>query len=120
MPPVFIGWTMTETKRAELVTGPLILLHPDDNILICAAAIGAGAQVDIDGETFRVATDIPVGHKVARRPLHVGEKVLRYGIAIGTMTAAAAPGEHVHRHNLVSDYIPSHDRAVLRARESGQ
>lgn len=120
MPPVSIGWTMTETEKAEATAGALILLHPDDNILICAAPIGAGTWVDIDGKTCRAATDIPVGHKVARRPLQAGEKVLRYGIAIGTMTAAAAPGEHVHRHNLVSDYIPSHDRTVLRAKESEQ
>lgn len=111
---------MAETEKTEAVAGALILLHPDDNILICAAPINAGALVEIDGRACRVATDIPVGHKVARRVLQVGEKVLRYGIAIGTMTAAAAPGEHVHRHNLASDYIPSHDRAVLRAGESEQ
>lgn len=107
---------MAETQKA----GSLILLHPDDNILICAAAIGAGSAVEIDGRACCIATDVPVGHKVARHPLQVGEKVRRYGIAIGTMTAAAAPGEHVHRHNLVSDYIPSHDRAVLRAKEPEQ
>lgn len=111
---------MTETQKTKAVAGSLILLHPDDNILICAAAIDAGAWVEIDGSACHVATDIPVGHKVARRPLQAGEKVLRYGIAIGTMTAAAARGDHVHRHNLVSDYIPSHDRAVLRAGESEQ
>ena len=111
---------MADTQKAEAVAGSLILLHPDDNILICAAAIGAGGIVEIDGSACRIATDVPVGHKVARRPLQAGDKVLRYGIAIGTMTAAAAPGEHVHRHNLTSDYIPSHDRAVLRAGESKQ
>lgn len=111
---------MAETEKTGAATGSLILLHPDDNILICAAAIGAGALVEIDGSACRVVTDVPVGHKVARRALAAGEKVLRYGIAIGTMTAAAAPGEHVHRHNLVSDYIPSHDRAVLRTKESEQ
>jgi hypothetical protein len=111
---------MAETEKAETVTGSLILLHAEDNILICAAPIGAGTRVEIDGSACRVATDIPVGHKVARRPLRAGDKVLRYGIAIGTMTADAAPGDHVHRHNLASDYIPSHDRAVLRAGESEQ
>lgn len=120
MPPASIGWTMAETEKAGAVTGPLILLHPDDNILICAAPLCAGAMADIDGRACRVATDIPVGHKVARRPLRPGDKVLRYGIAIGTMTADASPGDHVHRHNLASDYIPSHDRAVLRAGESEQ
>jgi hypothetical protein len=111
---------MSELTGKEAVAGSLILLHPDDNILICAAPLGAGGLVEIDGSACRVATDVPVGHKVARRPLRAGDKVLRYGIAIGTMTAGAAPGEHVHRHNLASDYIPSHDRAVLRDKESEQ
>jgi hypothetical protein len=111
---------MPETEKTGVATGSLILLHPDDNIVICAAPLCAGAIVDINGEACRVATDIPVGHKVACRPLRRGDKVLRYGIAIGTMTADAAPGDHVHRHNLASDYIPSHDRAVLRAGESEQ
>lgn len=111
---------MSEAPGTEAAAGSLILLHPDDNILICAAAIAAGGLVEIDGRACRVSADVPVGHKVARRPLRAGDKVLRYGIAIGTMTADAAPGEHVHRHNLASDYIPSHDRAVLRGKETGQ
>lgn len=114
MPRAFIGWTMTDKNDAPGGSGSLILLHPDDNILICATAMDAGDPMDIDGRPCRTATAIPVGHKVARHALKAGDKVLRYGIAIGTMTAPAAPGEHVHRHNLASDYIPSHDRAVLR------
>ncbi len=109
---------MTEIEKAVAVTGSLILLHPNDNVLICASEIGAGSLVEIDGNACQLVTAIPVGHKVARRALSAGEQVLRYGIRIGTMTAAAAPGEHVHRHNLASDYIPSHDRAVLRSGEA--
>jgi (2R)-sulfolactate sulfo-lyase subunit alpha len=90
---------------------PIILLHPDDNIVVCVAAILAGETLSIDGQQVVSPIDISVGHKLARRALKAGDKVLRYGAPIGSMTASAAIGEHVHMHNMKSDYIPSHTRS---------
>ena len=42
---------------------------------------------------------IPAGHKVAIRPIAVGEPIRRYGQIIGFATAPIAPGEHVHTQN---------------------
>jgi (2R)-sulfolactate sulfo-lyase subunit alpha len=88
----------------------VVLLHPDDNILVLAAPIQAGQRLEIDGQSVVAASEVAVGHKIARRALSVGDKVLKYGAPIGSMTAAAAPGEHVHMHNMKSDYITSHTR----------
>jgi len=90
-----------------------ILLHPDDNILVVTAAIPTGGAVTIDGETVVIPTAIMVGHKVARRPLAPGERVIKYGAPIGSMTGAAGRGDHVHLHNMKSDYIASHTRDTL-------
>lgn len=90
---------------------PVILLHPDDNILVCVKHISIGDVVAIDGEFITSAITIDVGHKVARAALNTGDKVYRYGAPIGSMTAAVAKGEHVHMHNMKSDYIPSHTRS---------
>jgi hypothetical protein len=38
-------------------------------------------------------------------PIAAGERVIKVGVPIGTATQAIAPGEHVHSHNLRSDYI---------------
>ena len=92
------------------MTAPLILLHPDDNVLVCRAPVTAGQPLTVDGTTIMALTDVPVGHKVARAPLSVGDKVLKYGAPIGSMTAPARAGEHVHLHNMKSDYIASHGR----------
>lgn len=92
----------------------LILLHPDDNVLVCIAPIAAGDRLTIDGRELAAGQDIAVGHKVARRRLTAGEKVLKYGAPIGSMTEAAELGEWVHMHNMKSDYIASHTRDVLR------
>ena len=89
---------------------PAILLHPDDNILVCVKQFHAGDEISIDGETLISEIDIAVGHKIARVPMQAGDKVYRYGAPIGSMTEAVAKGQHVHMHNMKSDYIPSHTR----------
>lgn len=89
---------------------PLLLLHPDDNILVARRDIAAGENVEIDGESFVVPAAIELGHKLARRALAAEARVLKYGAPIGSMKSAVARGEHVHMHNLKSDYIPSTTR----------
>lgn len=90
-----------------------ILLHPSDNVLVLAASVSGGQTLEIDGEAVIAPGDVAVGHKIARRALAVGEKILKYGAPIGSMTAPAAAGAHVHMHNMKSDYIASHTRQVV-------
>lgn len=85
----------------------LLLMSPEDNCLIARTALASGDVVAIDGLPVTLAQDIQIGHKVARRALAVGDKVLRYGALIGSITAPVAIGEHIHTHNLASDYIPT-------------
>ena len=88
----------------------LILLHPDDNVFVCRASVAAGQPLDIETIQVSAAEDVPVGHKIARTLLRVGDKVLKYGAPIGSVTADVRAGEHVHLHNMKSDYIASHGR----------
>ena len=99
---------MTNTKATGM--SKVILLHPNDNILVCVAQIRAGDHIDIDGQSITISIDIGVGHKLARHALSIGDKVIRYGAPIGSLTNNVAAGEHVHMHNMKSDYIPSHTR----------
>jgi hypothetical protein len=91
---------------------PLLLLHPDDNILVARRDIAAGERVEIDGEALSIPAAIELGHKVARRALAADTRVLKYGAPIGSMKTAVALGEHVHLHNLRSDYLPSTSREI--------
>ena len=86
----------------------LILLHEDDNVLVVVAPIEAGDVLTIGGGTVPAREGITVGHKVARHALKAGDKVIKYGAPIGSMTAPAAPGEWVHMHNMKSDYLPTY------------
>jgi altronate hydrolase len=75
---------------------PVIRLHPDDSVVIARATLLPGAAV---AEGVTSIGRIPAGHKVAVKPIAVGEAIRRYGQIIGFATAPIAPGEHVHVQN---------------------
>jgi hypothetical protein len=93
----------------------LVLLAPEDNCVVVARALRRGERVTIDGAPVDVERAVGVGHKLARRPIARGEKVLKYGAVIGTASAPIARGEHVHTHNLESDYLPTYTLEPGRA-----
>jgi altronate hydrolase len=80
-----------------MTPAPVIRLNPDDSVVIARAALLPGAVVS---EGVTAAERIPAGHKVAVRPIAVGESVKRYGQIIGFATKAIAPGQHVHVQNI--------------------
>jgi hypothetical protein len=95
----------------------LLLLSPTDNVLVARETIGGGETLVIEGLTVRLTRDIALGHKLARLPIAPGEKVLKYGAPIGSATAPIAVGDHVHIHNIKSDYTATH--VIERAPEAG-
>lgn len=94
------------------LTSSLLLMSPLDNCLIARVALAAGSTVEIEGRPVLLTEDIGLGHKIARVALAPGDKVLRYGAIIGTVTQPIAPGGHIHTHNLESDYIPTYTLAA--------
>lgn len=61
----------------------------------------AGWIMDQNKEiTFKAATDIPIGHKLAIRVLAEGDTVIKYGVDIGKVVADIGLGEHAHVHNI--------------------
>lgn len=97
---------MTKLGISTFAT-PLLLMAPEDNCLIASMVLRAGDQVEIDGCLVVLSQAVDIGHKVARCALVPGDKILRYGAPIGSATRAIAIGEHIHTHNLASDYLPT-------------
>lgn len=100
----------TPSPIVARVMSPVILLHPDDNVLVCRSDVAEAQLLSIDGHDVPALTAVGVGHKIARRDLAVGDRVSKYGALIGSMTVAVVAGEHVHLHNMKSDYIATHTR----------
>ncbi len=61
-----------------------IQIHPADNVEVLLKPRG----------------DVPAGHKLALRDIKAGEKIVKYGFAIGIATKDIAKGEWVHTHNV--------------------
>jgi hypothetical protein len=83
-------------------------LSPDDNVVVARTRIAAGETLKLDGQGVQTDVLVKMGHKLARRPILAGEKILKYGAPIGSATTEISPGEHVHVHNMKSDYTPTH------------
>ncbi len=77
-----------------------IRLDPRDNVAVVTADVKAGDLIDAGGIQVQAAEPIPRGGKAALTAIPSGEPVVRYGEEIGLATAAIAPGQHVHTHNL--------------------
>ncbi|HTN40376.1 MAG TPA: UxaA family hydrolase, partial [Asticcacaulis sp.] len=73
-------------------TGPFLLLHPDDNVLVCRQHAFRGQSITLDDETVTLSDEIQVGHKIARRDLKAGDKIIKYGAPIGSMKADVTRG----------------------------
>ncbi|MEH0111176.1 altronate dehydratase family protein [Tersicoccus sp. MR15.9] len=82
------------------MTGRVLSLGRDDDVVIALDGAGAGETVDVDGAALPANGDIPRGHKIALRDIPAGGLVHKYGHVIGEATADIHRGDHVHTHNL--------------------
>lgn len=86
----------------------LLLLAPGDSVFVLRDQIEAGETVLVEGVAVTFAERLGLGHKIARLPVNAGDRVIKYGAPIGRASCAILPGDHVHLHNLVSDYTPTY------------
>ncbi len=110
-----------------------IIIHQTDNVAVVLRPFKKGEVV----EGITLLEDIPQAHKVALKPIAVGENIIKYGSPIGHATADIKPGMHVHTQNVATNlddvieykYEPNYppvlgyksDRTVdVYARKSGE
>jgi hypothetical protein len=86
----------------------LLLLDPADNVLVAIQTLEAGDVLNVAGRRVTVPARLTLGHKLAARAIRAGEGILKYRVPIGSATRDIAVGEHVHLHNMKSDYLPTY------------
>jgi len=85
---------------------PYVRLAPNDNVVVLTRHVESAEHLPgLSGEDWLVVAHLDAGNKLAAVPIAAGERVFKVGVPIGTATAAIVPGEHVHSHNLRSDYV---------------
>ncbi len=100
-------------------------IHESDNVVTAVSDCQAGDTVTVKfrgrASTYRCLHDVPFGHKIAIRHIPEGQKVIKYGEAIGSASADIAVGEWVHTHNVRDDYkCLGKDGAPLPGQEEGK
>ncbi|GHC17358.1 UxaA family hydrolase [Aidingimonas halophila] len=106
---------------------PLISLHHNDDVLIARDTVTLGQEFPELGLHMR--SQVPAGHKVARRDIAAGEAVRKYDTVIGSATRDIEAGDHIHTHNLTLidfdrdpafcqdvqpvEYVPESERATF-------
>lgn len=93
-----------------MINKHFVLLNEADNVFVCCKQILMGSKLTLEDVEVLMTADITVGHKIARKEITKGEKIIKYGVSIGSAVADVAFGEHIHMHNMKSDYIASHTR----------
>ncbi|MEM5787910.1 MAG: UxaA family hydrolase [Syntrophobacteraceae bacterium] len=85
------------------------IIHPKDNVAVALADVSAGEQVlsklKENEFTYTCNQDVPFGHKIAIVDISAGEKIFKYGEAIGSATGDIRKGDWVHVHNVRDDYL---------------
>jgi altronate dehydratase small subunit len=86
----------------------LIALSSHDNVCVACTALVIGETLVVDGVPLVVDAGVALGHKIARRDIANGTAILKYGARIGIATEDIRRGQHVHVHNMKSNYLPTY------------
>ena len=89
----------------------LIRLALADNVLVARQEIAAGSCLVISGIQVTTEEKVRLGFKVAARKIEKGEKIIKYGMPIGSALTTILQGEIAHVHNIQSDYSPTYTRS---------
>lgn len=95
-------------EKPKLTDPRLLLLAPGDTVFVLRDQIDIGETIWVEGVAVAFPTRLGLGHKIARVAVAAGAQVIKYGASIGRASCAIAPGDHVHLHNLTSDYTPTY------------
>ncbi len=87
---------MIETSEKKLA-GPIIRLHPNDNIVVARVDVAIGESVP--SEHFASRSQVPAGYKIAAKKILKGEPILKYNVTVGFANTDIEPGTMVHSHN---------------------
>ncbi len=81
-----------------------ILLHEKDNVATALERLPKGCAIELPGRggSLTLLQEIQFGHKFALHEIAKDDKIIKYGVPIGTATQAIQAGEFVHAHNLTS------------------
>ncbi len=87
---------MIELSEKKVI-GPVIRLHPNDNVVVARVDVAIGTSVP--SENLSVRSQVPAGYKIASKKITAGEPILKYNVIVGFANTDIELGSMVHSHN---------------------
>ena len=87
---------MINTTDKKMI-GPIIRLHPNDNVVVARIDVAIGTQVP--SENFTSKSQVSAGYKIAAKKISKGEPILKYNVTVGFANVDIEAGTMVHSHN---------------------
>src|SRR5215467_2584583 len=88
----------------------VLQLDPRDNVLIALTDLKEGEQVQFNGTSYSLNSDVSVKHKFATAELPVGADVIMYGVLIGKTSQPVKRGEALTLLNLRHEAAQYHEK----------
>ncbi len=78
----------------------ILKLDPRDNVFIALRDLKKGDIVEFAGTEYELTSDVPAKHKFVIRDLGQGDRIVMYGVTVGTATAPVKRGEAITTRNM--------------------
>ena len=71
----------------------LIKVHPSDNVLVALINLENGEQISFEDSQITLASDVKAKHKIAAQKFKAGDRIIMYGVLVGTANLTIEKGE---------------------------
>ncbi|MDB5824242.1 MAG: hypothetical protein JWR21_2946 [Herminiimonas sp.] len=88
---------MIEMSQKQFI-GPVIRLHPADNVVVARIDVAIGTKVPAENIVTR--SQVPAGYKIAAATIRKDDPIRKYNVVIGFAITDIAAGTLVHDHNV--------------------
>ncbi|MEY2917746.1 MAG: hypothetical protein RIS73_1460 [Bacteroidota bacterium] len=78
----------------------VLKVHPKDNVLVALQDLQKGQSIEFGGEIFILQDDIKAKHKFFTTDLQLGDKVIMYGVLVGTAQKFIAKASWMSTENI--------------------
>ena len=88
---------MLDTSKKQ-ITGPVVRLHSEDNVVVARVPIQAGVEV-VDG--IITTCSVTPGYKIATQRITKGDAIRKYNVIIGYADSDIEIGTMLENHNVM-------------------
>ncbi|WP_338407097.1 altronate dehydratase family protein [uncultured Flavobacterium sp.] len=78
----------------------LIKVHPSDNVAVALVNLKVGDIVSFEGQDIKILSDTKSKHKIAFKTFESGERIIMYGVLVGTANGAIQKGDILTTENV--------------------